>query len=83
MNSTPLAGSNGNENPRDWMVGHALARPDLQSSRLLFSRVAYDNARQMEPDVTVMPFTRTEVPACPEIDQLLEFIHASSRGVVK
>jgi UDP-N-acetylglucosamine acyltransferase len=26
---------------------------------------------------------RAEVPACPEIDELLEFIHASSRGVVK
>jgi len=26
---------------------------------------------------------RAEVPTCPEIDELLEFIHASSRGVVK
>jgi UDP-N-acetylglucosamine acyltransferase len=26
---------------------------------------------------------RAEVPACPEIDELLEFIHASARGVVK
>ena len=54
MNSTPLAGSDGNGNPRDWMVGRSLACPDLQSSRLLLPRVSYDNARQMDPDVTVI-----------------------------
>jgi UDP-N-acetylglucosamine acyltransferase len=48
----------------------------LQTAMRLLTRAQLNTSQAIER-------IRAEVPACPEVDQLIEFIRASERGVVK